>query len=335
MFWFCCWMIAFCNDERGLEERSDWMRPAAWSGRFWGPEASRARSAGEILPQAMDPEMARWNRWGRDVLREGDIVFRLGDARAMRGLFALSRFIASATDSPFSHTGIVAIEDGCPMVYDCSSDGIRLMPFEVWMLDCVGSLGVKRPKPEHRHHIPGVIGYCRKVFDQQVPFDYEFRPDDAALYCLELTEKAFRSQGLKLSEPVRIGDWEHLTSYPITAVLLPHGTRLALGRAITLEQTVYVPGNDHQGMWASPLLESVFVPEPIGGRGADPGGLNGISVRGDADLIMIAAGELWRSYSELPVRWLSDVAQHPRVRGLLVAGGPDAGEGSLEVSLDP
>lgn len=229
MFWFCCWMIAFCNDERALEERSDWTRPAAWSGRFWGPDASRARSAGEILPQAMDPEMARWNRWGRDVLRDGDIVFRLGDARAMRGLFALSRFIATATDSPFSHTGIVAIEDGSPMVYDCSSDGIRLMPFEVWMIDCVGPMGVKRLKPEHRRHIPGVMAYCRTIFERQVPFDFEFRMDDSAFYCLELTEKAFRSQGLKLSEPVLIGDWEHLTSYPITAVLLPHGTRLALG----------------------------------------------------------------------------------------------------------
>ena len=89
------------------------------------------------------------------------------------------------------------------------------------MLDCVGAMGVKRLKPEHRRHIPGVIGYCRKVFEQQVPFDYEFRLDDAAFYCLELTEKAFRSQGLALSEPVRIGDWENLTSYPLTALAIP------------------------------------------------------------------------------------------------------------------
>ncbi len=248
MFWFWFWMIAFCNDERGLEERSDWTRPAAWSGRFWGPDASRARSAGELLPLPMDPEMARWNRWGRDVLREGDIVFRLGDARAMRGIFALSWFIARATDSTFSHTGIVAIEDGAPMVYDCSSDGIRLMPFEVWMLDCVGPMGVKRLKPEHRRHIPGVMGYCRSIFEQQVPFDFEFRLDDPALYCLEMTEKAFRSQGLALSEPVPIGDWEHLTRYPITALAIPFGTRLARRapdhpRAARLPARERSPGN--------------------------------------------------------------------------------------------
>ena len=118
--------------------------------------------------------MLRWNRWGRDVLREGDIVFRLGDARALRGVFALSWFIARATGSPFSHTGIVAIEDGLPVVYDSSEEGIRRIPFGAWMLECVGPMGVKRLKPEHRQHVPGVIGYCREVFEQEVPFDFEF-----------------------------------------------------------------------------------------------------------------------------------------------------------------
>jgi len=188
--------------------------------------------------------MIRWNRWGRDVLRERDIVFRLGDARSLRSMFALSWFIARATGSPSSHTGIVAVEDGSPVVYDCSEEGGRLLPFEAWMLECVGSMGVKRLKAEHRHHIPGVIGYCREVFEREVPFDFVFRLDDSALYCLELTEKAFRSQGLVLSEPVRIGDWEYLTSFPLTAILMPHATRLVVGRPITLEQPVYLLRRD-------------------------------------------------------------------------------------------
>src|SRR4029450_13481559 len=85
---------------------------------------------------------------------------------------------------------------GSPVVYDCSSAGVQRQPFEVWMLDCVGALGVKRLNAVHRDRIPGVIGSCRAKFEQQVPFDFGFRPDDAALYCVELTEKAFRSQGL-------------------------------------------------------------------------------------------------------------------------------------------
>jgi len=42
--------------------------------------------------------MARWSGWaGRAP--EGDIVFRLGDARALRGTFPLSRFHPEATEA--------------------------------------------------------------------------------------------------------------------------------------------------------------------------------------------------------------------------------------------
>ena len=107
-----------------------------------------------------------------------------------------------------------------------------------------------------------MIAFCRKAFERQVPFDYSFHPDDTALYCLELTEKAFRSQGLSLSDSVRIGDWEHLIHYPLTALAIQTFTGYVLDRAIALEQPVYVPGNEHQGVWASPMLETVFGRNP-------------------------------------------------------------------------
>ena len=141
-------MIALWNYEQGAAEATDWMKPSGWTGNFWGPAATRARLTGQLPPLPTNEAMTRCGCWGRSVLRDGDIIFRLGDARALRGMFPLSRFIAKATGSPFSHTGIVAVEDGSPVVYDCSSAGVQRQPFEVWMLDCVGALGVKRLKPE-------------------------------------------------------------------------------------------------------------------------------------------------------------------------------------------
>ena len=213
----------------------------------------------------------------------------------------LSRFIARATGSPFSHTGIVAIEDGSPVVYDCSSAGIQRQPFEIWMLDSLGPLGVKRLKLEHRERIAGVIGYCRIAYERQVPFDSGFRMDDDSLYCLELTEKAFRSQGLALSEPVRIGDWEYLASFPLTAFLIPPVSGSVLDRPITLEQPVYVPGNERHGVWASPLARNRFWPGPEG----VPGSSRSRSRSSES------SGEIWissfftfyevrRSYDQLP-----------------------------------
>jgi hypothetical protein len=315
VLYFIAWIIALAVYERGNVEPTDWMKPPSYSGNFWGPAAWRARHMGQLPPLPSTPEMVDWQRWGRKTLRQGDIVFRLGDARVIRGMTPISRFIARATGSPFSHTGVVAIENGSPVVYDCSSCGMQRQPFEVWMLDSMGGLGVKRLKPEHRERIPGVIGFCRAAFERQVPFDHGFRMDDDSLYCLELTEKAFRSQGLALSQPVRIGDWEYLTSFPLTALLIPPVTGMVLDRPITLDQPVYLPGNEHHGMWASPLLETVFGPEPKVFQDAVPVEPGRLNLWGDLDLIVFTFWEVRRSYSELPARLLRDVVRQMNVQG--------------------
>jgi hypothetical protein len=322
LVWFCCWVIALSNYDVGAAEATDWMKPATWAGNYWGPAATRSRSKGQLPALPTNPAMRRWRDWGRRTLRDGDIVFRLGDARTLRGIFPLSQFIAKATGSPFSHTGIAALEDGDPVVYDCSSSGVQRQPFEVWMLDCVGAMGVKRLKQEYRRHIPGVIAYCRAKFEREVPFDYEFHPDDSALYCLELTEKAFRSQGLALSQAVRIGDWEHLASFPLTALAIQYGTGLVLKRSITLEQPVYLPGNEGHGVWGSPLLERVFGPEPKAGQKPEPPPSTGLNISGDLKMAVFAAAELRRSYWELPLRWFCDLVQRPRATVVLADRAP-------------
>ncbi len=330
MLYFIAWMVALARYEQGAAEATDWIKPPSWSGNYWSPAATRARSAGDLPPLPSNPEMARWQRWGREVLRQGDLVFRLGDARVVRGMIPLSRFIARATGSPFSHTGIVAIEDGSPVVYDCSSPGIQRQPFEIWMLDSLGALGVKRLKPEYRARIAGVIEYCRSAYERQVPFDSGFRMDDDSLYCMELTEKAFRSQGLALSEPVRIGDWEYLASFPLTAFLIPPISGLVLDRPITLEQPVYLPGNGRHGVWASPLLETVFGPAPKVFQDAIPGEPGRLNLRGDLDLLVFAFYEVRRSYDQLPARMLCDLVLQMRVRGPIQADDARVQRASLE-----
>ena len=257
----------------------------------------------------MTETMVKWDQWGRHVLQDGDIVFRLGDARAGLGFLPLSRFIAHATGSPYSHTGIIALEDGVPIVYDCSSWGIQRQPFAVWMLDSIGSFGVKRLKPHLKNHVAGVLAHCRKVFADQVPFDDEFRIDDSRLYCVEMTEKAFRSQGLALSEPVCIGDWENLVQYPLTAMGIVRFSGWYVKNAISLDQPVYLPGNDHQGIWASPLLDTVY-PYPKAGKAvksAPPGPPPALCVKGDMAVTAFAFREMGRSYSQLPLRLFGEL----------------------------
>ncbi len=254
------WILALLLNPPREAEMTESLAPPGWQGNFWGPAATKARHEGTLPPIVATPQMARWDQWGRKVLREGDIVFRLGDARIGRGYFPMSRFLARASNSPFSHTGVVAIEEEGPVVYDTTRLSISRQPFCVWILDNVGSIGVKRLRPEYRSAIPKVLAYCRRVFKDQVPFDYQLSDDDSALYCVEMTEKAFRSAGLELSKPIRLGDMERASDFPLQMFGIRFASNYALPRPLTFDQLVYFPGNERHGIWASKYLMTVVPP---------------------------------------------------------------------------
>ena len=249
-------VIAINADDR---ESTDRIIPG-WQGNPWGPAASAARDAGTLPPFVETPEMARWDSWARQTLRDGDILFRMGDARILFGYFPFSRFVARASNSRFSHTGIVVIENGEPMVYDTTKSGVRKMPVRVWIIDNVGAMAVKRLRPEFRAKIPEVLAFCQKVYEEQVPFDYELGLDNSSLYCVEMTEKAFRSAGLQLSDPIRLGDMEHAYEVPFQVLALQYVSRWLLKKPLTLEQPVYFPGNERHGIWSSDKLILIYPP---------------------------------------------------------------------------
>ena len=174
LFWSLS-LVLFHPEEREMSERR--RRPA--SRAITGVQRpTRLATRGSCHRSPMTPHMARWDRWGRQVLRDGDIVFRMGDARLLHGYFPFSRFLANCSNSRFSHTGIVAIEKEGPVVYDMKRPAVARQPFCVWVLDNVGSIGVKASGPGSRGAIPQVLAYCRRVYQDQVPFDYELGLDD-------------------------------------------------------------------------------------------------------------------------------------------------------------
>ena len=241
-------------------EMTERFTPPGFEGNFWGPEATRARHEGRMSPISVTPHMARWDRWGREVLKDGDILFRRGDARLLRGYFPMSKFLANCSNSPFSHTGIVAIEQEGPVVYDTTRTGVARQPFCVWALDNVGYIGVKRLKPQYRDKIPTVLSYCRKVFVEQKPFDYILSLDDNALYCVEMTEKAYRSAGIKLSDPIRLGDMERAAEYPVCMFGLRAASKYILDKPLTFDDLVFFPGNERHGIWSARQLTTVIPP---------------------------------------------------------------------------
>ena len=237
---------------RGAGETTDRMVPWGYKGNPWGPEANAKRACGEFPVIPDNPEMLAWEAWGRTHLQEGDIVLRMGDARAAMGMFPFSKVSAAIADSRFSHSGIVAIENGQAVVYDTTTTGPQRQPFKIWLLDTRGSFAVKRPKPEYQRAAPKAVAYCRQAYQKQVPFDFNMSMGDEKLYCIELTERAYESTGLPLSTALRLDELPRYRDYPKVVRLLK------LATAMVPEQKAFVIGNEQIGIWASPALETVY-----------------------------------------------------------------------------
>jgi hypothetical protein len=254
--WKLLWLVAGLYFGHDNLEPTDRLVPPGWKGNAWGPEATQARASGAIPPVVMTPSMKQWDAWGKAVLRDGDILFRRGNAKILRGHFPMSRFIANVSGSIFSHTGIVAVEDGEPVVYDSTSLSVRRQPFYVWVLDNVGPLGVKRVRPEYAAYAAKAVEFCRERFREQPPFDYDLDQgeEDGAYYCVEMTEKAYRNNGLPLAPPVRMGDMENVDKFPFCILCFLRFTDL------TPDTTAYFPGNERHGIWSSPYLVTVYAP---------------------------------------------------------------------------
>jgi hypothetical protein len=101
---------------------------------------------------------------------------------------------------------------------------------------------------------------------------------------------------------------------------------MVLDRPITLDQPVYLPGNERHGMWASPLLETVMAPDPKVFQDAIPAEPAKLNLRGDMDLLAFTFLEARRSYSQLPARLLGDLVLRLRVCETVARepGGPEA-----------
>ncbi len=114
--------------------------------------------------------------------------------------------------------------------------------------------------PNTRDAIPKVVAYCRRIFDEQVPFDYDLQLDDERLYCIEMTEKAYRSAGIELSRPIHLGDMERASEFPLQMFGLRFASKYVSEHPVTFDSLVYFPGNERHGIWSAPQLMTVVPP---------------------------------------------------------------------------
>lgn len=130
---------------------------------------------------------------------EGDVIFQ------SFGRDELSQTIEGATDSRYSHCGIVARQGGEWVVLEAVGP-VKATALSDWTARGVErAFAVFRLRNEHRKHIEGMIAAAREFKGR--PYDIHFEMGDNKIYCSELVYKAFKNAGGgELGKLQKLGD---------------------------------------------------------------------------------------------------------------------------------
>ena len=128
---------------------------------------------------------------------DGDLIFQTSQSRQ-------SAAILAATDSNYTHMGIVHLRDGEPYVIEAYRT-VEETPLADWIARGEGD---RYSLYRVQHLSPGqattAIDAALSYLGQ--PYDPFFRDSDDAIYCSELVRLAFEAAGIELGEIETVGD---------------------------------------------------------------------------------------------------------------------------------
>lgn len=176
------------------------------------------------------------------ALQDGDIVFQCTDGPQCAA-------IAQATRSPYTHCGIVFLQDGDPFVWEAVGP-VRKVPYAEWVRHGLnGHVVVKRlrdPAPLTPEHLAAMRAEGEREMGR--PYDIYFDLDDERIYCSELVQKVYE-RGADL----RIGELERFRDMDLTGEAARHILDERFGTAIPADRQVVTPA----ALFRSPLLFTV------------------------------------------------------------------------------
>ena len=178
------------------------------------------------------------------VPRNGDIVFQTSRS-------AQSEAIQLATESPYSHMGIVYLQDGGAQVLEAVQP-VKLTPLEEWVKRGEnGHFVAKRLVDADAVLTPEVLQEMQAVGQSLTGKDYDlyFEWSDERVYCSELVWKIF-----DLGADIEIGSLAKLGSFDLSHPVVRAKVEERYGGNVPSDEPVISPA----AMFDSPLLEVVF-----------------------------------------------------------------------------
>lgn len=186
---------------------------------------------------------AEENRFNPAMLREGDLIFQ--STRSSQ-----SEAIKIATNSRFSHMGVIFKKDGKFMVYEAINP-VSITPFAKFISRSSGKFVVKRLKDRDKILTEDILDKMKLEGQTYLgkKYDIYFKWDDSRIYCSELAWKIYkRGAGIEIGQPQKA--WELNLGNPVVQKLI----KKRYGREVPLDEKIISP----QAMFDSGLLVKVI-----------------------------------------------------------------------------
>ena len=176
-------------------------------------------------------------------LRDGDIIFQTSKS-------GQSLAIQRATNSPYSHMGLIVFRGGRPFVFEASAT-VRFTPLQAWTERGDGQhYVVKRLRDADARLTPEVLERAHTVARkfQGKPYDLAFGWSDDRMYCSELVWKVY-----KQALGIELGALQKLREFKLDDPAVKAKLRERYGANVPLDEPVISPA----AMFDAPELETV------------------------------------------------------------------------------
>ncbi len=176
--------------------------------------------------------------------KNGDIIFQTSESEQCEA-------VRIATNSKFSHCGIIFIENGKTYVYEAVQP-VRITPFENWITHGKGTkYVVKRLKKSESQLTEAQLSAMKNYGSSMLNKNYDiyFGWSDSEIYCSELVWKIYKN-----GANIELCNTKELKDFNLSSPIVQRIMYQRYGSQIPLQEKVVAPSQLHD----SELLETVF-----------------------------------------------------------------------------
>ena len=173
--------------------------------------------------------------------KDGDIIFQSSQS-------SQSKAVEQATNSPYSHMGIIFIKNGKPYVFEAGSK-VTYTPLKSFIERGKNRNYVIKRLKDHNLSLKETnkLKLVAKTFENK-PYDIWFGWNDNYIYCSELVWKIY-NRALNL----KIGQLQNIKDFNLSSAAVKQKLKARYGDKVPFQETVISP----VAMFNSPLLITV------------------------------------------------------------------------------